>query len=321
MNNKWKLILSTIVGIGIIYFIIIVCFNEIEDIKVGEEIILDIPTYEESNQVVHPDILFHENKYYLAITPYPNSYDKHENPSFYESDNGINFSAPNGLINPIVKAPAYDHNCDTDMIFDKKTNMFYIYYLETLRPYYNNVVLLRSSDKVNWDRTNIINYDLKKDKEFILSPTIVQDDNKYYMYYVDNTTHSIKYLISNDGIKWNKNKSNKININFPKDFNPWHVDIIRHKGKFYMLNNGYTKTFWNEHHLYLAVSDNLKDWNFIKEPIIKSSKEFYNSDAIYRSSGLIKDNDLFVWFSYHNKKGKWNAGIKRLSLDSILNSK
>jgi len=51
------------------------------------------PTYDGSGQVVNPDVVYfpsgwHGYKYWLAMTPYPNSNDDYENPSILVSNDG-----------------------------------------------------------------------------------------------------------------------------------------------------------------------------------------------------------------------------------------
>lgn len=139
------------------------------------------------------------------------------------------------------------------------------------------------------------------------------------MFYVDITKvpHKIRYIKSPDGKKWNKNKPYAIRIDYPYYFSPWHIDLFKHHGKFFMLINGYRGIFWHKQDLYLAVSDNLIDWHFIKEPIVTSSKTFYNSTRIYRSTGLIQNNNLFVWFSFKTYDKRWHLGVKKISLENI----
>ena len=294
-------------------------FMELNKIATGKTRIIEIPTYDGSNQVVHPDILIKDNKFYLVITPYPYGNHNYENPSLFVSRNGIEFHPPKGVLNPIVRKPAYGHNDDPDILFNSKKQMFYLYYLETRRYNHQYVVLLNSIDGINWSKTNIIEYYFRKADPFIVSPAVIMRDKHYKMFYVDITKipHKIRYIKSSDGKKWNKNKPYGIHIDYPYFFSPWHINIFEHNGKYYMLLNGYKGIFWHKQDLHLAVSDNLIDWHFIKEPIVSSSKAFYNSTRIYRSTGLIHNNHLFVWFSFRTQDKRWHLGVKKISLANL----
>lgn len=294
-------------------------FGELNKINEGETQIIEIPTYDGSNQVVHPDILINDSIFYLAITPYPYSNHDHENPSLFVSKNGLEFYPPKGLQNPIVPMPKYDHNDDPDILFDSQAKMFSIYYLETLRPFYQNVVLLNSKNGINWNRENAIEYDLRADDPFIVSPAVIKKEKYYRMFYVDirKIPHKIRYIKSTDGRHWNKNKPYRIRIDYPFSFSPWHIDVFEHSGKYYMLVNGYKGIFWHRQYLHLAVSDNLVDWHFRREPIVSPSKAFYNSARIYRSTGLVNNGNMFIWFSFRTYENSWHLGVKKISLKSL----
>ena len=105
---------------------------------------LTISTYDGWNQVVHPDVVWNGNKLIMGITPYPFYWDSLENPCLYTSNDGINFVDYQPKKNPLVPAPKIDHNCDPDVLFDQDSNLL-LYYLETLRPFQNNVVLLKQN--------------------------------------------------------------------------------------------------------------------------------------------------------------------------------
>src|ERR1044071_8620340 len=52
----------------------------------SEPALLDVPTYEQSGESVHPDIVafpqaWHGRRYWMAMTPYPGSNPAFENPS------------------------------------------------------------------------------------------------------------------------------------------------------------------------------------------------------------------------------------------------
>ena len=294
-------------------------FAELNKIATGKTRIIEIPTYDGSNQVVHPDILVKDNTFYLVITPYPYSNHDYENPSLFISQNGIEFHPPKGVTNPIMAKQDQGHNDDPDILFDSKKQMFYLYYLETRRYSHQHVVLLNSTDGVNWSQTNCIEYLFRKGDPFIVSPSVIKKDKDYRMFYVDITKipHKIRYIKSSDGKSWNSGKPYRIRSDYPFSFSPWHIDLFEHNDKYYMLVNGYWGVLWHKQYLYLAVSDNLVDWHFRKEPIISPSKAFYNSAKIYRSTGLIHNNNMFIWFSFKTYAGSWHLGVKKISLKNL----
>jgi hypothetical protein len=73
--------------------------------KIPDNTHVYIPTYDGSNQVVHPDVLFINDTFRLAITPYPLGNNQYENPSVYESSDGFHFTELKSGINPLVTSP------------------------------------------------------------------------------------------------------------------------------------------------------------------------------------------------------------------------
>ena len=75
---------------------------------------LQIPTYDGSGQVVHPSVIDFINeygidawsgyRYWMVLTPYPQSQDKFENPSLYASHDGLTWVVPHPITNPLDTA-------------------------------------------------------------------------------------------------------------------------------------------------------------------------------------------------------------------------
>jgi len=287
-----------------------------------DEAILNIPTYDSLNQATHPDVLFFEEKYlsfhfFMTMTPYPFSDNQYENPSILVSYDGLKFYEQRKGINPLVTKPLYDHNDDPDIIFIDSTKLLHIYYLETMRPDSQNVCLLSSSDGLNWKKKTIINYNLKKHEPFILSPAIISIDSIYYMFYVQEekpTPFSIQYLRSSDAVQWSKESPIKTNTNLPNNISPWHIDVFNGEDYYYMLCCAPSGNL----NLYLGRSVNLIDWDFIQSPILQYGKDFYNSERIYRSTGVIQDDILIVWFSFRTYLNEWKIGVKKYSLIELF---
>lgn len=312
-------------------------FSLLNSIPVDQTVLLNIPTYDGSGQVVHPDVIIKDHQFKMAITPYAYSDLDLENPSFYVSDDGINFQPPPGLENPIIDHPNNGYNDDPDLIYNVRSNQYYIYYNET--PYNSNthkrdrqyLSLLSSSDTIDWTDKRVLAFNFGAKDPFVVSPAVIVSNGTYYLFHVEIDTandhycgvsdphqHTISVFTSPDGLSWDKSNDTGIAINLPPNFNPWHLNVIQNGSKFYMLVNGYEGAFCNNHNLYMAVSDDLIHWNFIQKPLIRASKELYNSRIIYRSAGVINGDDLFIYFSFETYGRKWLLGLKHMSLKNIL---
>jgi hypothetical protein len=283
--------------------------------NIPDEAEIEILTYDGSNQVVHPDIILNNNTFYLAITPYPFFKDKFENPCLYSSKDGVNYQ-PNAS-NPITPTPSYDHNCDPDIFFDDDMKKC-IYYVEMMRPDSNNIVLLEENDKCEYDKETILHYDLKNGDPLTLSPAIIKNKNKHYLFFVNYYKDKgmfIEYLKTKKLHCWNKEKSKNINIDFPLNYSPWHLDIFKGNNTYYMLINGfYGDDSDDNYSVFLATSKNLKDWVVKSEVLSKSTAKGKSIKYYYRSTGLINNNVLVIWYSYVTTHNKWKLAVKKINI-------
>ena len=251
----------------------------------------------------------------MAMTPYPYSKNTFENPSILVSEDGVHFYEEREGLNPLVGPPPYGYNDDPDLVFTNQTGMFYLYYLETMRPDSQNVVLLKSRDAIVWERERVLRYDLQAGDDFILCPSVLQVGSGYRMYYVNisSTAHPIEFLASQDGVCWTKDSPQSIVADYPDGLVPWHIDIFEGDARYFMLCCGP----YEDLNLYLATSTDLVRWDFVEEPILRHSASFYDSERIYRSSGVVDGDLLVVWFSLSDSNGQWHIGVKKLRLQEI----
>ena len=299
--------------------------NAVQDFiaNLPSDTLLTIKTYDGWNQVVHPDVLWDGKKLIMGITPYPFYWDSLENPCLYTSNDGLQFNDFLPTKNPLVPAPKIDHNCDPDILFDKDSNLL-LYYLETLRPFGNNVVLLKQDKSTRkFSRKVVLSYNLKKKEHLILSPAIIQNvtSKKYFIFFVDNDekTNRIKQITSSTTNYFKKKKTVSAKIQFPKNYSPWHLDAIKgENGKYYLLTNGfYGKQEQDNYSLFLAESDDLIHWKNNREIFTKKDIPDTTAAYVYRSSAIITNETIGLWYSYTTNERKWKLGFKKLISNKI----
>ena len=290
------------------------------------ETLLNIPTYDGSGQCVHPDILFlnpplRGNKFLLAFTPYPYYDGRKENPSILASRNGIDFYEEKQGLNPLVSAPTYDHNDDPDLLYDPDTKRYVLYYLETMRPDSENVIRMESTDALSWTRRTVLHYDLHQYRHFIVSPAVCRLPAGGYVMYQVNLSHTpfqIEWLSSTHGQDWNLNLINPIISDLSDTLVPWHLDIMAAENKYFMLLSCRINIHDSQHQLLMfGESSDLLHWHFHPKPLISSQPSFHNCLSIYRSTGLISDHKLAVWYSMVQPSGIWRIGVEKFDMDTI----
>ena len=83
--------------------------------QANADVPLNIRTYDGFDQPCHPKVLYFEegwngHRYWMAYTPYPYCADLYENPCLAVSDDGVNWTKPDGVTNPVTGHPPTHEN-------------------------------------------------------------------------------------------------------------------------------------------------------------------------------------------------------------------
>lgn len=287
--------------------------------------ILRIETYDGSNQVVHPDIMWSaiDTSFYLAITPYPFFKNEYENPVIYKSSDGLSF-VNYGQPNPLVARPEIGFNCDPDLFLDEDGNKNIVFVETNKQEQYLVRLTLSSTGEVE-SKDTLLHQNLKED-DFILSPSISLNRSEKYMAYVE--------LVKDSTIP-NKIKLGRFTtfdsipqINFrditqilPDNYEAWHIDLISEKDSYYLLVHGFYNgknehgsSLTEDYTLHLFSSNDMKQWislGDVLEPKIVPEK---NLKYLYRSTGFVKGDTLSIWYSYVTNYDEWRVGFKKVKL-------
>ncbi|RLE66784.1 MAG: hypothetical protein DRJ38_00945 [Thermoprotei archaeon] len=292
-----------------------------------------IPTFEGSDQAVHPDIVKVGRKYVLTFTPYPFSNELYENPSIVVSNDGISWYE-DGIKNPVARPKADDElTSDPDIVYTN--GRFYLFYInwkwggkffkkaralmkQYTKQYFSAINLIVSRDLKNWSHP----LQIVKSGGFssffpftrlIVSPSVTWD-RIFRMWYVKvfgctNTQPRMYYRESFDGIKWSREK--KVFIEMPRNEVLWHIDVEKlSNGSYLMIIAAYPQSAncGKVKRLYLALSDDGLKWTVFKEPLLTTSTgESWDSDGLYRSTFTIEDGKIHLWYT-GLKNEVWRIG-------------
>lgn len=272
---------------------------------------LTIPTYDGSDQLVHPDIYYNADgwngyKYWMAMTPYPGSNNAFENPSVVVSNDGITWSVPSGLTNPIIATPAGGYNSDCSIIY--ANNKLYIFY----REYISGVVKIysiSSADGLSWSSRV-----LRVTNSTLLSPSVLLDGNNYVMYYADFNTYGLVKKISASSIDGEfTNQSSARIYNLPNGIYPYHLKVIKHNALYYMLFVATQSNSGLLARLYLAISNDGINFYTRSTPLINVSADGFDKTLVYQAT-LIPNLSIFdVWYSA-SSGSIWRVGKTILTI-------
>lgn len=111
------------------------------------------PTYDGSGNTVHPDVVdmgtaWNGYRFWMAHTPYPESDDAYENPSILASHDGVTWTTPPGVTNPLYPRPGASYNSDVDLSYDPGSDELVLVYRTEGKTGVH--VIARSPDGVTW---------------------------------------------------------------------------------------------------------------------------------------------------------------------------
>ncbi|MCR5622628.1 MAG: hypothetical protein K6G18_12365 [Treponema sp.] len=290
--------------------------SPLESLPLYRKFRLDIPTYDGSGQIVHPDIFFDRTigKYVLAFTPYPHTDDRFENPCIAVSDDGIHFHEEKPGLNPLAPAPEKDHNDDPDISLHD--SVYSLVYLETVRPEYQNVVALQSTDRLTWKRKVLHHQELAGNGgDLILSPAVIWTGGSCRCFFVMGNYESGHRIFATSAPTLEELDfagASPLDIEgIPTGLLPWHLDVFPDgAGGYVMLltlvaPDGKRGGKGGRYFLHVARSDNLTDWKLDPAPVLNNC---------YRSSGFVKDGILYIYFSSNFWGDEWKTGLYKIAL-------
>jgi hypothetical protein len=276
------------------------------------------PTYDGSGTVVEPSIVFFSSgwngfRYWLVVSPYPNSDGTKENPSILVSNDGTSWEVPPGLTNPI-DLPTAGHLADSELFYDEASGQLCVYYIWEDYRGFSHILRKVSSDGVHWSQRQ----DLFKVPDYdVTAPTVDKNDDTYYMWSInagkrgcDSTNTTIEYRTSTDGIVWSEPQL--VNILQP-GYVIWHIEVryVPLKHEYWMLSAaypegdtcGYTVLFFNN------SSDGI-NWKSYAKPALGLGLGWDNGQ-IYRSTFLFdsRQDMLEVWYGARSSSGEWHMGF------------
>jgi hypothetical protein len=209
--------------------------------------LLSVPTYDGSNQSTHPKLLYFPSgwngyRYWMSITPYPETNASYENPCIVTSNDGNTWVTPKGIHNPITGIP-HDvriggHYSDSQLVMNgKKMELWYRYNpgnRRTRQPNYTYDYYYRitSTNGVRWSAPQLI----QKKYGNMMSLAICCQNGQYQFWYT-NSSNRLIHAFSRDGVHWNA--PSVCSIPLPAGYTPWHQDVVYYHHTYYLLQTGW----------------------------------------------------------------------------------
>lgn len=276
--------------------------------NVHKPVLLNLATSDGSGQACHPDVVHIPGgfgvknwTYWMACTPYPYGDFRYENPEVFVSYDGLHWTVPDGLRNPLVQKPgnAIDHNSDPDIVYHG--NELWLFYRETLRskiPAENRIYVMKSADGVRWSRP--VEVLSEKTGEQLLSPAVLHDGNSFRMWTVEVHGGKLKLMHrrSTDGMSWSGPPEATNITGMEKGRHPWHIDVIQEAGGLSAVLVSCTKFGGSGSRIHYAHSDDGLEW--FAEPFMFDQVYEFEASLQYRGSLRKVDDgkeEYELWYS------------------------
>lgn len=313
----------------------------------GVPVPIDFDTYDASHQVVHPSAVvfpspWHGQRYWLALTPYPNSDSRFENPSLYTGTTGADWTVPSGSRNPIERT-GRGYLSDPELAYDPASDELRLYYREVEEQHHKSkahhvadvVYLTSSKDGVTWSPPRSVIRDAGR---FVVSPAITRRaEGDWRMWSVDAgkrgcTAHATRIIMrrSSDGVSWSG--PTKVSFSQP-GYHPWHLDVqyVPQVEEYWALVAAFPQgATCTQTSLFLATSSDGMTWTTFPTPVLARGALPQFSTNVYRSTFAFDPDgtSLTIWLtgatmvSPGDHKNppllRWSAAVWRTYRDALL---
>lgn len=270
---------------------------------------------------IHPKIIYFKNgwkgfKFWMAYTPYPSGATEAENPAIAVSNDGLNWSLPTGMEDPLDFSFENGYNSDTHLVYRADLDRLEMFY----RPYNysiskNQIKRRFTTDGLNWSLIELI---IDFTGEQMLSPAIIFEDGIYKWWWCLGSV--VRYGESTEDDPGNI--INKKVLNIPLGtVSAWHLDVIKTELGYEYLIQGYIASE--------GGNNNASDMYYVLESapgiftapkrIIKRSEVAGDFDerGIYRGCFFKANGSYFVYYSSLNSN--WNRSLALKYGKDILN--
>jgi hypothetical protein len=283
---------------------------------------MDIPTYDGSGQVVHPDYVRTPDgvftaPHHLAITPYPFNEPALENPSHFIGTRRDEWSLEAGAPNPVAR-PAIGYLSDPDMLYVPESRELWLYYRHV--PGDNFILMTRSTDGLRWtDPVQVVH---RPAHEVVSQSVVRRGPGDWWMYSVNagergcgGPSTTIEVRRSMDGVSWTDPEPLGLAT---KDLFAWHLEVqwIPSRNEFWALYNVKRNGGCATPALFMATSPDGYTWTELPAPVLARGRIPELTDIVYRST-LDYDpasDAITFWYSgaaYNGKAYVWRAAVER----------
>jgi hypothetical protein len=295
---------------------------------------ITIPTPDGSGESLHPSVVYiaggwgTENKpYWMVMTPYKDADSSLENPSILCSADGITWTVPAGVTNPLVAPPANGFQSDPELVHNPATNELWIYWRRTdntPEPDETTTHLMKSTDGVNWYLDGTLISEMSEAEITGASmlgpwptggtiercPCVVRRSATEWHYWAQRDA-DIVHRTSTDGETWSDAAACTPDVTkfTGKSSSVWHMSVWYSESLSKYLMVGMVKSYF---HLFLAESADGDTWTWLTWQLLGINPDSTEWDATwYRPAAVEIDGQVTLYLSTYRTSGAVDAWIGR----------
>ncbi len=306
----------------------------------ADPIHLIVPTYDGSGQAVEPDVVYftapwHGWEFWMVMAPYPYGDDAKENPSILVSHDGVNWSVPPGVTNPLVQPPTDGINSDPELLYDRGNDRLVVSY-RVVRTDLNVIKGISSSDGVAWSTPRTF---FRVPSHGAVGQSLTMRDGvNLTAWYVNSgragcSAHSSTVerrvaaaatTIGVAGTTTDWSAPHDVALT-QRGFVIWHVDVayVPEVQEYWAVYAAYRpEDGCGKCELFLAQSRDGKVWTTYPGPFLVTGTTNWSDASLYRASFLFtpSSDQLTVWFSARSKLGVWSLGLVKYRFTDFISA-
>jgi len=273
------------------------------------------PTYENSGQIVHPHVLFFEEKfmgfhYIMAMTPYPFSNNRYRNPSILGSQDGVIWQVPEGTVNPVVDIPVDGGGYYSEPFIFCSGDTLELWFRHTLavgedgqrlpRNSHNRVYRSISNDLQSWSDLEIM-LDCPDAMDHFMSKVVMYNNGTYRLWYT-NFSSRLYFIQSHDLENWSVPERVRADLG---GLGIWHHDIVFTGEQYEALLTGVDWGNSPEFRLFHTVSYTGLDLGVGREIIIQDISPELEAMTVHKSTFVKIDGVYQMYFAVFGLNNAW----------------
>lgn len=200
---------------------------------------LTVPTHisPSGGQSTHPSVVFvpeglNSFMYWMAHTPFPGGDNDHEDPNIVASNDGINWTVPSGLVNPIDDAsgqPEFNSDVDLRLGPDNTLYLFWRFFDPNAVGAEETLFYSTSTNGVTWS-AKVAFFISDETVLKLLSPSLLYENNAWTMWAVDVAPSPNRVVRLTGGALPEDTWSAPVTVDVGEirpGRDPWHLSLIK----------------------------------------------------------------------------------------------